>query len=359
MTYLVPDDWHANHGLAPGDARGPQPRLARLGTNAPLPPLRGYYGRPPMPALRRRHATLSPWAVSDVMYGVHGLGALGAEQTIEQVMERLQRDMKEQMIKQAAINASLSLTLLVIPVVGWAASAALAVVQGIVGTKYQKQAKEVLADIQVRAREITAEYQTKMQEAQNAVFEQEKPAGVQLAVTCQPLNGMGDLGFSLKSAIKAAISPSLYSYKLAAKGVQSVAKRVSPSAGKVVAKLTSPITKADKAVDDAIDIASGRAAVEKAKEARTEILAKVRQQMEAQYQQALQNMMTPQFRANLRAQIAAALRADPNIAKMLGPNCALPGVKASTSMPSGGKLASWAGVAAAALGAVVMLGSHK
>ncbi len=25
MTYLIPDDWALNHGIAPGDARGPQP----------------------------------------------------------------------------------------------------------------------------------------------------------------------------------------------------------------------------------------------------------------------------------------------------------------------------------------------
>lgn len=79
MTYLLPDDWYANHGLAPGDARLPQPNMQPVpGGLAPTPPMRGYYGpRPPQPALYAGPArTVSPMAVSDQMWGVNGLGAL-------------------------------------------------------------------------------------------------------------------------------------------------------------------------------------------------------------------------------------------------------------------------------------------
>ena len=81
MTYLTPDDWYANHGLAPGDARLPQtPLQPTPGNLAATPPMRGYFGpRPPIPTLYAGPAkTVSPLAVSDVMWGVHGLGALGA-----------------------------------------------------------------------------------------------------------------------------------------------------------------------------------------------------------------------------------------------------------------------------------------
>lgn len=79
MTYLTPDDWYANHGLAPGDARLPQtPMQPTPGNLAPTPPMRGYFGpKPPIPPLYAGPGkTVSPMAVSDVMWGVHGLGAL-------------------------------------------------------------------------------------------------------------------------------------------------------------------------------------------------------------------------------------------------------------------------------------------
>ena len=88
MTYLTPDDWYANHGLAPGDAKLPQGTLVpRPGNMAATPPMRGTFGRrAPVPSLApSRGGTVSPWAVSDVMWGnsppppgVSGY-ALGAE----------------------------------------------------------------------------------------------------------------------------------------------------------------------------------------------------------------------------------------------------------------------------------------
>lgn len=88
MTYLTPDDWYANHGMAPGDAKLPQGILQpRPGNMAATPPMRGTFGRrAPVPSLApSRGGTVSPWAVSDVMWGNSppppGVGgyALGAE----------------------------------------------------------------------------------------------------------------------------------------------------------------------------------------------------------------------------------------------------------------------------------------
>jgi hypothetical protein len=108
MTYLIPDDWYANHGLAPGDARLPQGVLQPLpGNMAATPPMRGYYGpRPPQPP--PSSATISPWAVSDVMWGnsppppgVSGLGVAVVPQPVY-VVHRPGRTLRQVGTKVAA-----------------------------------------------------------------------------------------------------------------------------------------------------------------------------------------------------------------------------------------------------------------
>lgn len=352
MTYLIPDDWYANHGLAPGDARRPQLPMQR--GLVPTPPLRGVFGRPVV-AVRRR-GWVSPYDVPD------SLGSLGAE-SIADILGRLQKDMKEAALKQAAISTGISIGLTAVPVLGWAAGAIYAVVQAVVSTKYQKEAQQVMADTERKAKEIVAGYELKLAQAQNRVFEEEQSAALQMAISCDlpaPMSGMGGWDpwedvkkaakkVTVKTVIKLAVAPSLVAATAVAKGIQSATD------SKTIDRLTDPIIKADRAVDKGIDTLSGKEGVLKAEQASAQILADVRRTMQEQYDLNMGEMAKPEFRANLRLQIARNLRADPSVDALVKARCgATQRVLTAAGVTSGKSSAPV--IAAAAAAAMLFLG---
>jgi hypothetical protein len=333
VTYITPDDWALNHGIAPGDARGRQPPLQPMpGNQAPLPPMRGYFGPRPYPVQRRR---VSPWGVTDSIWGMHGLGG----DPIQDILDRLKKDMRKLIMEQAAMSTAISIGLAIIPVVGWAASAIYSVVQAIVGSGYKREMEEVMADTQVKADQIVAEYQQKVQTAQNDAFVQEQDASVQMALTCEELpatitgktdapqavvptttkalNGLGTLGFSWEHVFNP-----IWQISEATNAIRQVIVQIAPPAvARVLERADAELQRESKQVEEGIRVLSGKAAVEKAEAARTEILAHVRSMMEEQYQASIKNMATPEFRYNLRITIAKNLRADPNFAALVNARC--------------------------------------
>jgi hypothetical protein len=357
VTYITPDDWALNHGIAPGDARGPQPNLQPMpGNQAPLPPMRGYFGRHPYPVRRRR---ISPWSVTDVMWGLNG-------DPIQDVLTKLKKDMRKIIMEQAAMSTAISIGLSMIPVAGWAASAVYSVVQAIVGAQNKREMQAVMADTELKANQIIADYQQKDQTAQNDAFVQEQDAATEMALTCQPLpatvqgttsapqtvvpsptpavNGLGTLGFSW-----AHVFNPVFQLREATAAVRKVIVKIAPPAvAKVLKRVDAEAARVSKQIDYATEVLSGQAAVEKAEKARAEILSRVSSMMEEQYQASVKNMASPEFRFNLRITIAKNLRADPNFAALLNARCgmmlaagdgvstsgqALPGYTLNTNVP--------------------------
>lgn len=355
MTYILPDDWYANHGMAPGTARSPQPILQpRPGNLAPTPPLRGYFGTPPpRPQPDPRLKTVSPWAVSDQMFG------LGSDPN--KVMSELQKDMKELMIKQAALVTGITLALNVIPVAGQAAAVVFSVVQGLVGSRYAKKAQEVVADTQIQAQQIGAEYEVKLQAAQNRVFEEEVEGARALALSCSgevaTMNGLD--GFSLKKLVKDALNPITH-IKTLVQPLGKVIKKVAPSSvDKIIDKADKKLDTAEEKYENVIDTISGERALEKAREARTKVLRQVRAAMEQRYLEITQEMSTPAYRQNLRQVIAASLLENAAVAQLAKQQCELKGQRPAHSIgPTGLTTSADAGkgwTAAAAAGAALLL----
>jgi hypothetical protein len=251
VTYLTPDDWYANHGLAPGDAKLPQGILQPLpGNMAATPPMRGYFGpRPPKPTLRPGPgATISPWAVSDSMWGnsppppqLNGLGTVlpvplqyaARTQSIMQVprtvrippfasramaarlsglgcpcagpprqlggplgdgaadasatIAAMEKKIKAEVMEVAATNTAIGIGLDCIPVVGWAIGLVYSLVTTITEAKYQRAAQKVIADLQTQLQQFAGNLDIQMAALQSQVFDANKAAGVAMATSTTPL----------------------------------------------------------------------------------------------------------------------------------------------------------------------------
>ncbi len=358
MTYLLPDDWYANHGLAPGDARGRQPILQpRPGNEVTSPIMRGYYGRPPIAMLKTRAVALRPFMDTDVMWGVNGLhgmpprgllSGLGGQETIQQVMSRLKKDLKADAIKQAAAGTAIAVGLNAIPIVGIALSAVFSAIQAIGGAHYQNEVKEVMADAQNKAKVIQSEYEIKYEAAQNAVFEQELAAGMTIASTCQGMHGLGDFWSKAKDVISKVTSPVTTTIRRVGAEVRRVDSRIGAEAKREVEDIT------------------GASALNDAQAARDKMLIKLRADLEAQYQQAVANMDSLDFRTQLRGILASKILDDSAASQLIRAQCGLapgqelPGASMVASMPGvvkGGAFAA-VGVTAAMIAFIALGGGH-
>ena len=357
MTYILPDDWYANHGIPPGSGVPPQPPMQpEPGNLAPTPPIRGYFGQ--RPRVFKPRGTVSPFAVNDSMFG------LGSDPN--QVMIELQKDMKELMIKQAALVTGITLALNVIPVAGQAAALVFSAVQGLIGSRYAKKAQEIVADTQNKALLIGSDYELKLQAAQNEVFAQEQDAGMKLALSCSgqvaAANGLD--GFSLKRIVKSILNPITH-IKDVLKPVGKVVSFVAPSeVDRFIDKVDNKLDRAEEKFENVIDTISGERAVEKAEEARAQVLHQVRTIMEDRYRTAVVEMDTEQYRVALRQSIASMLLENAAVAELARQHCSLkssvvPGMGPNPLTQSANAGKGTIGAIAAGAAVLLMMGLNK
>ncbi len=368
MTYLLPDDWYANHGLAPGDARGRQPVLQpRPGNIVTSPIMRGYYGRRPVKVLTSKAVAFRPFMDTDAMWGVNGLHGmapgLGA-QTIQDILDRMKRDMKKLALEQAAASTAITISLNAVPIVGTAASIIYAAVQTVVGVQNQKKAQEILADTNNQVKKLVSDCEFKTAAAQSQVFDQELAAGTTEAMACQGMHGLGSWGSDVWGKVKTQVVPKTLIKHLVLAPIAPllVAAEVGKNSS-VVSRALSPATRADAAVESSLDTLSGAKQVDEASKTRTRVLAQTKAQLEAQYQQIVANMNTQPFRDSLRNILTTKLLDDSDAAAMVRARCGMtalqPGQQPQAALPSGikGGVFAAAGVTAAIV-AFVALGGH-
>lgn len=344
MTYLVPDDWYANHNLAPGDARLPQKPMQPVASFsaskglAPTPPMRGYFGpRPTHYVTPSTLTTKSPFAVSDVMWGVNGLGnapaidSTAAYQQADRVLAAAQDKIKKQIQVAAAANVATSIALTAIPVVGWVVGPLYGIITGITGSYYKNKAMEVLSSLTNKLERLGVEYQLRLQGVLDQVFEEVKPDAIQLAISNVALNGLGgqvdgvgalgdswfkkaiDYAFNPVTHMKAVVKVALLPGKAISKGVTAIAP------GSSIAKdLNRFDNRVDRDVDNAaeysqnvLDSMSGGRSLEKAQEAAKKATSEFIAKMDEMYAIEVAKAKSPEYRASLIITIARFLRENP------------------------------------------------
>lgn len=382
MTYLLPDDWYANHGLAPGDAVLPQKDMQPgPGNQAPTPPFRGYFGpRPPPPDLQQGPGgTVSPFAVSDSMWGVNGLGALvpvrivhrpgyearrvGTKVAADLIAAGLlsglgagrmpplasrkmraqlagccvgpplllggplgdgtadanatilaaQKKMKAEIMEVAASNLAIGIGLACIPVVGWAVGLVYSIVTTITEQKYQQAAQKVMAGLQVDLTKFAGNLDIQLQAVQSKVFDANKDAGIQLAVSGQPIP---NLDASCASTAPPAAPPAVHGLGDVFSSINKQVERATVAVGIAAKNAGNAVTTVAKAI-------TGQDILNRARAAASKAYAQATAQMQAQYNTAVANVQSPAYAQSLIALIACRIRQDPSIAQMVTERTAL------------------------------------
>jgi hypothetical protein len=128
---------------------------------------------------------------------------LSLEEQMALIQTRMQGRMKEELMKQCAVQTAISLGLLCVPVVGWILSGVYSVLT-LPGSLYVKArmadlVRETQERIRVRTEKVQDEIAAVQERIQNEVFDQ----AVELAISGQPLEGFSGLGNWFESATRA------------------------------------------------------------------------------------------------------------------------------------------------------------
>lgn len=113
------------------------------------------------------------------------------ESTIKKSSNELNDAVVTAVVKQAAFSVGIQIALMFVPVIGWAISGLISLVQMIVGKYYQKQMQAVIADAidQIKLRGTASEQ--RLLAVGQEVYAQEFPAGRALAMSNTALGGLG------------------------------------------------------------------------------------------------------------------------------------------------------------------------
>jgi hypothetical protein len=137
--------------------------------------------------------------------------AIGEEaDPLKKVLEKAGADLSksiiEAVVKQVAFSLAISIALMFIPILGQAIAGLMAITQLIAGKKYEKDTKDVIQDASddIKARAELSAAQIKA--AAEEVYTQELPAGREMALSTQSLDGLGSKVKKAVSKVGSAIS---------------------------------------------------------------------------------------------------------------------------------------------------------
>jgi hypothetical protein len=264
-----------------------------------------------------------------------------AQDPVTAIMSKLTGQMKQLAMEQAAINTAISISLAVIPVVGWAVDIVFSVASALMGNYYSNQVKTLIANFQNELTLDGAQYQQQIQQAQNAAVTAETPAGIQLALSGQvtatsstPPAGTAGLGKWEDIIAKIAhflgnplqqLHPLLRIGHVVFTDVNDVAAR---SGVPAIASLANSLNhsgdtiyndtlRAQAAISQVISQSTGQAQVQKVQDAITQARAAALSQFQTQTATAIDNINSPPYRAQLRITIAQQVLKDPSTAALV------------------------------------------
>jgi hypothetical protein len=365
--------------------------------NAPLPPIRGRFGRyiRPLPPENRPGAgTVSPFAVPDGIYtegimsrraiinagmsvprhmiprqfrvntdaalrspptygqvdgwctDLEGMGdgapvptPVTSKETLEELLERTSKELKQQIIETTAAQmattvavSAVILTLNVIPIVGWIINIAWAALQAafaVAAAHYQREAQRIMSNLTNELKLMGGAYQASFDEEKLRIFNEERGAAIQLALSSSDLpdiapKAVEGLGASWWSKLVSPVYHATEVLRVSAKPVREVVRAADraglPGANKVAAEMDRTDKLVKKIQDEDQHIyakASGEEIRNIAREQAAKARVKAAFEFEAQYQKALASLRTPEFRHNLRLQTARFIRQQPHMAELI------------------------------------------
>ena len=279
---------------------------------------------------------------------VMSMMGLGADPTSQDVLNKMSADMKTAAMETAASQTALLISLNYVPVIGTAVSIVLGVVMAMAGNEYQKKAKLVLAQLTTDLNNLALSYQQKLQVVKMAVFDQEKGAGIQLALSGTTLNGYG-LG-DIWQHWKQVVSPATH-LNVLVKAIEAPAKPILKTAIKIAPKqvaaplqqtldtmdrVDTQLNRLEKNADGGLALLAGETQLNLARTRSEQAYAAASKDMDAQYQAAVRNVQSPQYRQALQVVLAKSIRSNPNMAALISSVDSTQAQSLVASMTAGG-----------------------
>lgn len=231
---------------------------------------------------------------------------------LKSISANIQEDMKEVVIKAAAAQTGISIALSAIPVVGWAASAILGVVQSFSNDKYRKEAEAVMADASNDIAKMQSDSQIRILNKLGQVFSEEKGPAIQLlmqSVQTAPLeeggmNGLGSLhgwGSGLAKSVKKLVDKAgiFKPFEAITKGLRKLHEEI------------------EEGFQKGLDYFSGRVVKTEAREAADKLRKAAASRLADNEATVISLVDSPQYRQNLRVSIADELLKNPQIQQMI------------------------------------------
>lgn len=233
-------------------------------------------------------------------------------QALKRVSDDVQEDMKEVVIHAAAVQTGISIALSAIPVVGWAASAILGIVQSFSNDKYRKEAEAVMADASNDIARMQSDSQVRILNKLGQAFSEEKGPAIQLllqTVRTAPveeggMNGLGSLqgwGSGLAKSVKKLVdSAGIFKpFEAITKGLRKLHEEI------------------EEGFQKGLDYVSGRVVKTEAREAADKLRKAAAKRLAENEATVLSLVDSPEYRQNLRVSIANALLENPQIQQMV------------------------------------------
>ncbi len=267
------------------------------------------------------------------------LNTAAVQALVNAIQGALTKEIKKQAMEQAAVSAGMSAAAIVcmyIPVLGWAAAAIIAVIQGglqITNGYYRNQSATIQNNTLIYLRTLAAEYEAKLLAYQGQIVEQEAPNAYALAVSGASLHGLGAWQSNLARDMRRAVTATAIAAKPVAHlqhvTIQSISAQIMRVPVPVVANAARAIAQGEgdayarmqedmKKVDDFIQVGTGEALLKKTQEACDQVRKTAESEFARQYQIAVANSNAPEFRDALRNGLAAIFRTDPSINSIMG-----------------------------------------
>jgi ABC-type transporter MlaC component len=227
--------------------------------------------------------------------------AAAAEQRMKAIEKRLAKEVKREMIKTAAAQASISIALAFVPIVGPLLSLAASVLFAADARKYKKQMEAEAKKAEDTLRAEAEKMGRDLEDASLVIFREEMPV----------------VHAQLVAEATGTAPPSVEGFLGLGRSLRKSVKRVTKDVKRTVSKVEDEVKRVGAQAQDQFDTIRGKAGVEALRKRLAEMVAQARKDMAEQKATALALIGTPEHRQKVREQIRMELLSDPEYAAEL------------------------------------------
>lgn len=227
------------------------------------------------------------------------------QKRLEERMRAMERTMKRELIKAAATQAAINLSLNAVPIVGSALSIVSAFTLGHQAERYQRKLEEYGQNAAERVQRHLDNGLGKLETRLGQIIEEEYPKALESLFGPTDPSVEGFQGLGLRRTVRRVT-----------RQVERSAHQVAAEVGRTAQPVADEIRRAGETIQEGIDVMRGKRAYEKGKEEIDKIVREQKDHIDKTVAEGMAEMEEPGFRPNLRLQIIAEVRKDPEFRQL-------------------------------------------